>query len=147
MKKILFALTLSVSLFTTAAYAGGPYVSSVVVKSFEQEFPGATNVKWDSYEEFTVATFTLLDKTHYAYFNSDGTIRVIADVLSMQQLPESLVKELLTKYSDYTIPGLYLMDENGAHTYFAELKKGEKKVILNSLGKKWSLVSTSRKVF
>lgn len=144
MKKILFALTIAAALFSSSAYASEPFVSSVIMKSFQQEFPGATNVKWDSYDEFTVATFTLLNETHYAYFNSDGTLRVIADVLRIDQLPESLVKQLSGKYSDYKLLGIYLMDENGSENYFAELQKEGKKVILNSIGKKWSVVTTKK---
>lgn len=151
MKKIILLFFFSCTLTIVVAQTPDPTPQKVdykpgneVMRTFLEEFPGAKNVKWDTYDEFTVASFSLQNETYRAFFNSDGSLRVIANLITMKQLPGSLAKELSAKYPGFTIAGLYMMNDNGNGTYYAELEKEGKKTILNSSGKKWTVVTKTK---
>lgn len=133
MKKI-FVILVAAS-FTLSSYAAP--VPSTITEAFKIEFSEAKDVKWHEYEEFIVASFTLEGKEKNAYYNYDGQLVVVAEVIAKRQLPKNLLNEL-DKYNNSSSV-VYKMENEAETSYFAVLKNDAGITILRSFGKKWTV--------
>jgi hypothetical protein len=114
--------------------------------AFETDFKGATNVqskRVDTYDEFT---FTNKDGQKMKAFYDENSVLVgTTQDKTMDDLPAKGLQKIKEMYKDYTIGPVVYFDDNelnetdmilwgiqfdDADTYFAELSKGTKKIIV-----------------
>src|SRR5215203_1697678 len=111
MKKI-FVILIAASL-TLSSYTAP--IPSSIIEAFKIEFSEAKDVKWNEYSEFIVASFTLDDKEKNAYYNHEGQLVVVAEVIVKKQLPKSLLNDL-GKYSNPVV-AVYKMETDAPTSY------------------------------
>lgn len=127
----------------------GTEVSTKAKNTFKTDFPAATNVQSkrnNTYDEFT---FTGKDgKPMTAFYDSEGNLVGTTQIKAITDVPAKGQQEIKNKYKDYTVgPILFYDDNEGNETdmilygiqfddvdsYFVELQKGTKKLVVQVL--------------
>jgi hypothetical protein len=128
-------------------YRTSSNVSSVSVINFGIDFPKAEDVIWVRTDNFDQATFTNAKdgQNTIAYYDSDGNLIGSTMAKTFADLPDRAQKEIKTKYSDYSVGPIIYFNDNASNDadmvlwsrqfddenlYFAELDKGERKIIV-----------------
>ena len=123
----------------------GSNVSAQSKATFYVQFGNVPDVQWERQDYFDMATFIQNGQQMKAYFDNDGELVGTSIQTDMKALPMKAQLEIAKKYGDYSVGDVILYDDNNeqisdiilfgtqmesADNYFVELKKDNKRVIL-----------------
>jgi hypothetical protein len=103
MKKLIIAFVAVGALVSTSAFAGGREKINPALTTFQKEFKGATDVKWNEGKDAITAAFVLNNSRVEAYFDYTGELLGTARSIMFTQLPLSVVKELSNRFESAPI--------------------------------------------
>jgi hypothetical protein len=98
MKKFIIALAAVVTLISTTAFADRKEKINPALTTFQNEFKGATDVKWEQRKESIRAAFVLNNFRVEAYFSYTGELLGTARNILFNQLPLAVIKEINKRY-------------------------------------------------
>lgn len=120
MKKLLaiFATTL----LTVSVFAFDPNVNEKVLKSFNETFTAAEDIKWEKYEKYYTVSFNqagIQSKVNYDYSgNMLGSLRYYAPNL----LPLNIYNRIKNSYSKKEMFGVTEVTFNNEVVYYVKLQ-------------------------
>ena len=145
MKKILFVLGFLAIVGVSNAYPS-ERVSPKVLSSFKSEFSNATNVQWETGNNYYRATFSMNDQRVFAYYSIEGELISVARYISSVQLPVNLFANLKNDYSKYWISDLFEVSNGEGVHYYVTLENADTKLTMRSSnGGSWSTYSKNKK--
>lgn len=102
----------------------------VVITTFNQIFPNATNVKWDKENAHEYeASFKWKGEKHSANFNDTGEWLETESPITFNQLPEKVQSAFNTSHKGITIKAITKIETSKGQTHYeVEIKKGLKTV-------------------
>lgn len=114
-------------------------VPSIIVNSFNQQFPRAYDVEWKMEKDVYKVEFeTGLFRTDHTvwYDNSSNMIKHKAEI-SKRDLPDSVLNMLNDDYEGYKVSDVKMISQDGVSTYTMELKRFDEewKVNISSDGR------------
>ena len=128
MKKLLFAVLLTVSL-ATSAFADHTNANVVVRNSFKTEFGNAANVNWSSSGEFAKATFTVNNLKMEAFYNTQGELVGTAKGINLDELPVKAKRTFAKKFSGYTVTEAIHFEGADDSAYFFSAENEKESII------------------
>jgi hypothetical protein len=117
MKKFIIAFVAVGTLLSTSAFAGGREKINPALTTFQKEFKGATDVRWNEGRDAITAAFVLNNSRVEAYFDYTGELLGTARNVVFNQLPLSVVKELSNRYESAPIYDI-IEYTRGADTFY-----------------------------
>lgn len=144
MKQVFIIISLFV-VTTVRSYAADPNVSATIEQAFKSTFLKAENVSWATEKDFTVASFTIAGKKQFAYYNQLAELVVVAEPLTLRQLPISLEEGLSDNFSDCTPIELYKMKNDEGIRYYAVLVSAKEKLFVSWNGGEWQIAKSTKK--
>jgi len=123
----------------------GAEVSTLSKSSFLSDFGNVPNAVWQRSEVFDEVTFTKDGKEETAFYDPDARLVGTTSVKTFDDLPYKGQLEIKKKYKDYTTGPVIFFNDNEANetnmllygiqfddedNYFAELQKGNNKIIV-----------------
>ena len=121
MKKMFFAVLITV-VSSAAAFANNANpVNEKVLKTFSSEFSNASNVSWTELKTKGLfhAVFTYNDQKLDAYFNDEGELMATSRSIDKKQLPLAITKELDSRYAKaFVSSGVTEFVSEGSTYYF-----------------------------
>jgi hypothetical protein len=145
MKRILFTLTLALSLISFSSFANPAEVAPAALESFETSFKQAKNVSWTVTDRYFKASFQLNGQFIAAYYDAEGKMIGMMRNISSLQLPLGLQAELKKKYEHLWISDLFEMANEEGTTYYITLENADTQVVLKSNGSEWDTFRKQRK--
>jgi len=113
-------------------------VPSLVVNSFKQQFPKASDIEWEIKGELYDVDFeTGFFTDHEAWYDKEGKrVKYKKDIKS-SELPKPILTAVKKDFSEYRIDDAEKIEENDSTTYKVELDKFSEdlKIIFNEDGK------------
>ncbi len=103
MKRSIIVFSAILSVITATAFVGARPGGNPAEATFQKEFSGATNVKWNEGKEIISASFVLSDSRIVAYFTSQGELIGTERNVLFNQLPLNVVKEINNRYGNAPI--------------------------------------------
>jgi hypothetical protein len=103
MKKFIVAFAAAVTLISTTAFAGGKEKINPALSTFEKEFKGAEDIKWNENRDVITAAFVLNNFRVEAYFSYSGELIGTARNILFNQLPLKVIKEVNNRYGSTPI--------------------------------------------
>lgn len=143
MKQLFIALLFTCVSSTLFAAESNKKVSVDLVRVLRSTYPNAENVKWETIGQMTVANFTVDSQAMSVYFHSDGSIAVIAEVITKADLPKSLRRTFDETFASERVIGVYRLESDEVKFVCEVLKDGSKEIYQSS-GSKWELFKTKR---
>ena len=92
MKRSIIVFSAILSVITATAFVGTRPGGNPAEATFQKEFSGATNVKWNEGKDIISASFVLSDSRIVAYFTSEGDLIGTERNVLFNQLPLSVDK-------------------------------------------------------
>lgn len=123
----------------------GKEVSNLSKQQFAADFPDVTDASWARAGAFDEADFMQNNEQVTAYYDEDAQLVGTTTLKQFSDLPLNAQKQISKKYKDYSVVRVIRFNDNEANetdmmlydnqfedtnSYFAELKKGEKKFVL-----------------
>jgi len=138
MKKIILLTTaLFYSVISFAQDIRANEVPSVVLNTFKQKFPKATDVEWELENKLYKVEFEISRKDHEAWISSEGSVVKHKQDLKATDLPKAVTASIAANYKGFRIDDVDKI-ETGANTlYKVELKTSsqEQDVFFDQNGK------------
>jgi hypothetical protein len=136
MKKFIIALTAAVTLISTTAFAGRMEKINPALTTFQKEFKGATDVKWNESKETISAAFILNDFRVEAYFSYTGELIGTARNILFNQLPLAVIREVNNRYGSAPVYDIteYNTGDDTFYEMTVELATKKLKVRASQLG-------------
>ena len=103
MKRSIIVFSAILTVITATAFVGARPGGNPAEATFQKEFSGATNVKWNEGKVIISASFLLSDSRIIAYFTSLGELLGTERNVLFNQLPLNVVKEINNRYGDAPI--------------------------------------------
>jgi hypothetical protein len=103
MKKFIIAFAAAVTLISTTAFAGGKEKINPALSTFQKEFKGAQDVKWNENKDVITAAFIFNNSRVEAYFSYTGELIGTARNILFNQLPLTVIKEVNNRYGSTPI--------------------------------------------
>jgi hypothetical protein len=103
MKRSIIVFSAILSVITATAFVGARPGGNPAEATFQKEFSGATNVKWNEGKDIISASFVLSDSRIVAYFTSEGELIGTERNVLFNQLPLNVVKEINNRYGNAPI--------------------------------------------
>ena len=137
--------------FLLAAAVSNAYpsekVSPKVLESFKSEFSNATEVQWETGNNYFRASFSMNEQKVFAYYDLEGHLQSIARYISSFQLPVNLYSNLKNQYTNYWISDLFEVSNSEGLHYYVTLETADTKMVLRSSnGGDWSQYNKSKKI-
>lgn len=135
MKRMLAVAALVVG-FVAQSFATGKdenKVNLAVVKSFNNNFAEAENVRWKVGDNFVKASFELEGDNYEAFYSPTGDFMGTTKAIEYKKLPKAALKKLAAKYTnlnDVITESIIYTDVDGNSKYFVSLLVNGKKSIL-----------------
>jgi hypothetical protein len=143
MKKLFITAAIA-TLFSASVFADGTNkkahtvtVSYTVVNKFAADFPNATDITWNVSNNYQRADFVLEGVQTSAFYNLQGEFVAITEDVTAKAVPAATLKEINEKYNGYAVDHVIVLQNNTElnpdaeeTVYFADLKKGEKEVLV-----------------
>jgi K+-transporting ATPase A subunit len=145
MKKKILILAASFLLILTTSFAKSTesYVPENVSAEFNRSFSFASNVNWENVSGFYKVSFTIFNKTLFAFYTDDAEFMGIAINMPVDQLPAALQSKLKTDYSNYWVTDLFKVDGSVVTGYYITLSSADRKIMLRSAGSnEWTFYKT-----
>ena len=120
-------------------------VSPVVKSQFSTDFPNAMNIDFESKKNFNEVSFMQDNEKISAYYDYNDQLIGTVEKKAFSDLPGDAQKEILKKYSDYTIAGVVKFNDNESDhlemilygtplhdedNYFVELKNDSSAIVV-----------------
>ena len=135
MKKRILLLSIVLVSFTAFSFAAdAPVISKNIIISFQKQFTGATDIKWENRENFIKAQFSINDMVLFAYFNKTGDLIAVTRFISPNHLPLELQNSLKSDHADYWISDLFEVQTDNGSAYYATLENTDQRVVFKSEG-------------
>ena len=146
MKKIVFVFGLLLAAAVSNAYPSEK-VSPKVLASFKSEFSNATEVQWETGNNYFRASFSMNEQKVFAYYDLEGHLLSIGRYISSFQLPVTLFSNLKNTYTNYWISDLFEISNSEGLHYYVTLETADTKLVLRSSnGGDWSQYNKSKKI-
>ena len=100
MKRSIIVFSAILSVITATAFAGAKHGGNPAEATFQKEFNGATDVKWNEGKDVISASFVLSDSRVIAYFTTEGELLGTARNVLFNQLPLAVIKEINNRYGN-----------------------------------------------
>ena len=98
MKKFIVASAAALTLITTAAFAAPEDKKNPAEATFQKEFKGAEDVKWNEGRDAICANFVLNSSRVEAYFDYSGELLGTARTVTFNQLPLAVIKAINNRF-------------------------------------------------
>lgn len=113
--------------------------NALVLKSFNEMFPGSSQVSWDMDDGYYVADFYNAQHNTEAWFNSAGTWLLTETDLTLNTLPMAVIDNFKKSiYYDWETDDIEKIDRSGvkdaAYTIEVKLGETEMKLVYNAAG-------------
>ncbi|ACU61378.1 PepSY-like domain-containing protein [Chitinophaga pinensis] len=134
MKHLIFIFLLGTGIATYAQKSDQPVnVPAAVTKSFQQQFPAATGVKWKLKDNQYKAEF----HKHDVWYDASGKLVKQKEDIKDADLPAAVKQAVQQQFAGYTIHDVDKHTAGSAVTYKVELQKKpeERKVTFSPDGK------------
>lgn len=149
MKKIFLSVVFAMLLATSSLFSAEvTEVNSVVLNAFKKQFANASDVEWNTGNNYFKASF-LYNNNNYvnAFYSQEGEFIATTRNISSVNLPMLLQTSLKQKYDNYWISDLYELAKPESTSYYITLENADQKIILKSSGgTEWTLHKKSGKV-
>jgi len=103
MKRSIIVFSAILSVITATAFVGARPGGNPAEATFQKEFSGATNVKWNEGKEIISVSFVLSDSRILAYFTTEGELIGTERNVLFNQLPLAVIKEINNRYGNAPI--------------------------------------------
>ncbi len=106
--------------------------------TFNDSYAKVTDVEWEKKGDHFKVEFEINKMDHDVYYDAQGKVLKSKIEISEKDLPSVVASAVKTKYPDYKIDSVEVIEENGSKTYEVEIEKGwtmERKLILDASGK------------
>lgn|SRR5690606_19414467 len=101
-------------------------VPAVVMKSFNEKFPKASDVEWERRGDIYEVDFDMgLFADHDALFDASGNITRHKEEISKRDLPKAVSDAISAQYPEFRIDDVDKITESGKVSYKVELEKGQ----------------------
>ena len=135
MKKRILFITMMIVLATGTVFANSVEgVNEKVLSSFQKEYSGAKEVKWQKGDQYLKATFFLNERVYFAYYSEDGEKLALVRNLTSFELPMSLQKALKESYPQCWISDLFEINGKEDAAYYVTIENADAKISLKSVG-------------
>lgn len=136
MKKIIAVLAVIFSLATSATYAyDGSNAGKALLRSFNKEFAGASNVSWVKVsEDLYRARFDYKGKNVRAFFTESGSLVALGALITADELPLVVAKAIDGKYAGYDKTETIEFTMDGETQYLVTVSDGKGGAILKISG-------------
>jgi uncharacterized membrane protein YkoI len=114
MKKILLLILLC----TASVSFSQTNVPEKVKVSFDKKFPKAANVKWSLDDEEYSAEFNVDSTNYFAGFSEDGKWTETGTSVTVENLPEAVLRVIKNKLKDNEVKNLYSVEDSGGQVYY-----------------------------
>lgn len=101
MKKMITMITAAVLLSASVFAHDGSNVNTKVKSAFQKDFAEATNVKWESKDDFYFAEFKVGNSSFSAAYNEEGERVATSRTVKLDMLPIAVLQALNSKYEGY----------------------------------------------
>ncbi len=129
-KKLFIALLLTLTV-SSGIFAHGVTDNNKIIAAFNTSFPEAKDVTWINNGDYVKGYFTWNNEKLVAIYHLDGTPIALSRTIDLKSLPLKSLKELQTKYQDYSITeAIEYDDEQEGLAYFVSMEKDSSKMIL-----------------
>ena len=146
MKRLVFTLTIALSLFGLSSFKNKDVVAPAAIQSFNNSFKTATEVKWQVSEKYYKADFALNGLYISAYYNGEGKMIALTRNITSLQLPLTLQAQLNKTSAGYWISELFEIANDQGTSYYVTLENADSKLILQSTPtSEWSTFKKQRK--
>lgn len=111
---------------------GAGKVSPIVNQAFQQKFPSASKVRWETKGEYQVAGFRNGDKQASAWFDGTGNWYMTETDVRFEELPEAVRTAFAgSEYADWKRDDVDRLEREGMETvYVVEVEKGQQEADL-----------------
>ncbi len=145
MKKVILA-TVFILTLGMSGFAGGGEVGKQVLRSFQKEFAGATDVQWRSYDEYIRVDFTFNNVSLVACYSLGGVRLALARNILFSSLPLALQFDFGKKYKNSWVSQLYELVNKDGTQYRLTLENADQTIHLWSDGNDdWQVVNEEEK--
>jgi len=145
MKRLLVTLTIALSFISLSSFANGEDVSPNAIKSFNNSFKNATEVRWTVTDNYFKADFALNGQYVSAYYDTEGNMKALTRNISSLNLPIALQADLKKNYDGYWISDVFELANEEGTSYYVTLETGDTQLILKSSGDSWDTFKKQRK--
>jgi hypothetical protein len=148
MKKKILILSLAFISFTIFSFADATpsNISKSVVTSFNRQFSTASNVQWETTDNYIKAKFSVNDVVLSAYFNRTGELIAITRFISPNQLPVELQTTLQKIVKKNWVSDLFEIQTEAGTSYYITTENADQIVVLKSEGTNgWQLFQKEKK--
>lgn len=140
MKKFILMGVLTMMVALSSFAHNGEEVNENVLRSFNKEFAGASDVSWDISKSVLKATFRLNGQVMFAYYHEAGDLVAVTRNLVSGQLPIGLLADLKKNYQEYWITDLFEISADESSNYYITLQNADQTIVLKSSGTQgWQL--------
>lgn len=138
MKKQLLVLTAAFLITVSSAFATEKNpVPDAIAKAFSNDFRHTGNVQWKTTDAFYKASFTAQGQLIEAFYNHAGKMIGLSRFLSPEQLPLSLIKEVMEKKEKSAVKEIFELLTDKGTEYFITYTDGAAETTYTSDGDAW----------
>jgi hypothetical protein len=136
MKKLFFAVLVSLTVVSSAFAKDTKKVSAVAASNFKAEFVKATDVNWTTTDQYIKASFVMDNEKREVYYNPSGEKIASSRTISIDELPVKAKRSLAKSFSNYTIKEAIEFEGTEDSGYFVSLEDEKESLVLKvgSLG-------------
>jgi|SRR4030095_5681448 len=146
MKKVVMAVVFITLSFGTLVFAGEREVGKKVLRAFQKEFVGATDVQWRPNDEFIRVDFTLNNVSLVACYSLEGVRLALVRNIMFSSLPLALQFDIGKKYKGSWVSQLYELVNSEGTQYRLTLENADHTIHLRSNGTNdWEVVKEEEK--
>ncbi len=144
-KKILTIIALAI-LTVTTSFANNTDISKNAMATFASNFSNATEVKWESSDNYYSASFHLNGQILNALFAESGDLIAVSRNILSTELPINLQVAIGKNYPGYWISELAEYAIDGETRYYMTIENADKKIVTQSFGVyTWTMVKETAK--
>lgn len=144
MKHFLFILSFF-ALLSHHSHANDALIPTPLLQSFYSSFTDAEDVRWEKAGKLTVASFFSQGKKKFAYYNQSAELVVLAELISVDQLPENMRRSFQQNFGRQTVSDLFLLKDAQGISYHAIFETAKDKIFVKSTDESWEIEKQVRK--
>ena len=112
-------------------------VPAVVLKSFQEKFGNATEVKWETKTELYKAEFKVNKRGHDVWIDKTGKITKTKEDFPKKDLPAAIQQQITSEFKAYKLDDADKIEMDGKVFYQVELDgaSDDRKVLFSADGK------------
>jgi len=134
MKKLTMIFAVLATVAGTSAFAnsgekGPDKVSKTIETAFQQGFTGASNVSWETAEDFYFASFNLNGSAVNAAYNEKGELVGMSRKLKLSEIPANISQSLKSEYAGYAISNTVTEVVYDGSTFYYATAQGATKTL------------------